>query len=395
MNHAHGKCETEETLRHLLSIMLPHIQSMCILFRLCHPQSMDVSALLLAHSQETIFHMLRPHARSVLAGFVSQLERLPADFDEQTMGTAFMMTCGAWISVVQAAASEQQMFDSFLDNACIQLAGFADSANATDFNPASANFCAFPFQASSGASAQTSAVQPFAAQPGFESQFPLSTRQCSSTSSSSSSSSSLATSSTVAAGMSSASVFHTPHVLRSNPLASVSPAVQASSSSSPANTPPFMNNQFAPAAHRRSVVGRLLVPVEQLKVAVAAFRDQLEHRRSAGLPTNAWTKADLVSLSAASNSDSSLTTSVLEDWLFDVDHVLHPYPDDDEKDMLGRQSGLSRRQIDNWFVNARKRKWQPLFRYLQEQHIVESGAQLTERIGQGLATSTTFFRGLL
>ncbi|KAG8377845.1 hypothetical protein BUALT_Bualt08G0075900 [Buddleja alternifolia] len=50
--------------------------------------------------------------------------------------------------------------------------------------------------------------------------------------------------------------------------------------------------------------------------------------------------------------------SVLRAWLFE--HFLHPYPKDSEKIVLARQTGLTRGQVANWFINARVRLWKPM-----------------------------------
>ncbi|GAB2267707.1 hypothetical protein Dimus_002690 [Dionaea muscipula] len=50
--------------------------------------------------------------------------------------------------------------------------------------------------------------------------------------------------------------------------------------------------------------------------------------------------------------------SILRAWLFE--HFLHPYPKDSEKLMLARQTGLTRGQVANWFINARVRLWKPM-----------------------------------
>ena len=47
------------------------------------------------------------------------------------------------------------------------------------------------------------------------------------------------------------------------------------------------------------------------------------------------------------------TRDVLMDWL--KRHLDHPYPDDDEKAELVLASGASWQQLNNWFVNARRR----------------------------------------
>ncbi|KAK8957655.1 BEL1-like homeodomain protein 9 [Platanthera zijinensis] len=59
--------------------------------------------------------------------------------------------------------------------------------------------------------------------------------------------------------------------------------------------------------------------------------------------------------------------SVLRAWLFD--HFLHPYPTDTDKHMLATQTGLSRNQVSNWFINARVRLWKPM---VEEIHSLET-----------------------
>ncbi|KAG6593437.1 BEL1-like homeodomain protein 3 [Cucurbita argyrosperma subsp. argyrosperma] len=52
------------------------------------------------------------------------------------------------------------------------------------------------------------------------------------------------------------------------------------------------------------------------------------------------------------------SVSILRAWLFE--HFLHPYPKDSEKLKLARQTGLTRNQVANWFINARVRLWKPM-----------------------------------
>ncbi|CAD6333635.1 unnamed protein product [Miscanthus lutarioriparius] len=58
--------------------------------------------------------------------------------------------------------------------------------------------------------------------------------------------------------------------------------------------------------------------------------------------------------------------SVLRSWLFE--HFLHPYPTDSDKQMLAKQTGLTRNQVSNWFINARVRLWKPM---VEEIHNLE------------------------
>ncbi|XP_073147586.1 BEL1-like homeodomain protein 4 isoform X2 [Henckelia pumila] len=49
---------------------------------------------------------------------------------------------------------------------------------------------------------------------------------------------------------------------------------------------------------------------------------------------------------------------ILRSWLFE--HFLHPYPSEADKHLLSRQTGLSKNQVSNWFINARVRLWKPM-----------------------------------
>uniref|UniRef100_A0A7N0VC40 Homeobox domain-containing protein n=1 Tax=Kalanchoe fedtschenkoi TaxID=63787 RepID=A0A7N0VC40_KALFE len=59
--------------------------------------------------------------------------------------------------------------------------------------------------------------------------------------------------------------------------------------------------------------------------------------------------------------------SVLKAWLFE--HFLHPYPTDTDKHLLATQTGLTRSQVSNWFINARVRLWKPM---VEEIHMLET-----------------------
>ncbi|XP_010489213.1 PREDICTED: BEL1-like homeodomain protein 7 [Camelina sativa] len=66
--------------------------------------------------------------------------------------------------------------------------------------------------------------------------------------------------------------------------------------------------------------------------------------------------------------DSSVL--VLRAWLFE--HFLHPYPKDSDKIMLARQTGLSRGQVSNWFINARVRLWKPMVEEMYKEEFTEA-----------------------
>lgn len=59
------------------------------------------------------------------------------------------------------------------------------------------------------------------------------------------------------------------------------------------------------------------------------------------------------------------SVNILRAWLFE--HFLHPYPSDADKHLLARQTGLSRSQVSNWFINARVRLWKPMVEEMYQQ----------------------------
>ncbi|KAK4352022.1 hypothetical protein RND71_027540 [Anisodus tanguticus] len=60
---------------------------------------------------------------------------------------------------------------------------------------------------------------------------------------------------------------------------------------------------------------------------------------------------------------------VLRAWLFE--HFLHPYPSEADKHLLSRQTGLSKNQVSNWFINARVRLWKPMVEEMYQQETKE------------------------
>lgn len=85
--------------------------------------------------------------------------------------------------------------------------------------------------------------------------------------------------------------------------------------------------------------------------------------------------------------------SVLRAWLFE--HFLHPYPKDSDKHMLAKQTGLTRSQVSNWFINARVRLWKPMVEemYLeeiktQEQNSGHSEDNTTTNTNTGIANKS-------
>lgn len=74
--------------------------------------------------------------------------------------------------------------------------------------------------------------------------------------------------------------------------------------------------------------------------------------------------------------------TLLRAWLFD--HFLHPYPTDTDKVMLAKQTGLSRNQVSNWFINARVRLWKPMVEEIHMLETREAHNKSSQREGQNI-----------
>uniref|UniRef100_A0A7C9EVW0 Homeobox domain-containing protein n=1 Tax=Opuntia streptacantha TaxID=393608 RepID=A0A7C9EVW0_OPUST len=70
------------------------------------------------------------------------------------------------------------------------------------------------------------------------------------------------------------------------------------------------------------------------------------------------------------------SVSILRAWLFE--HFLHPYPSDVDKHILARQTGLTRSQVSNWFINARVRLWKPM---VEQMYLEETKEEQEKNVG--------------
>ncbi|MBA0794842.1 hypothetical protein Gohar_019127, partial [Gossypium harknessii] len=77
--------------------------------------------------------------------------------------------------------------------------------------------------------------------------------------------------------------------------------------------------------------------------------------------------------------------AILRAWLFE--HFLHPYPTDTDKHMLATQTGLSRNQVSNWFINARVRVWKPM---VEEIHMLESKGLAENNLNSSKTTEAKY-----
>ncbi|PKA60422.1 Homeobox protein BEL1 like [Apostasia shenzhenica] len=97
----------------------------------------------------------------------------------------------------------------------------------------------------------------------------------------------------------------------------------------------------------------------RLKLLDQSFRQQKAFQQSGGiLEPHPW---------RPQRGLPERSVSILRAWLFE--HFLHPYPSDVDKHILARQTGLSRSQVSNWFINARVRLWKPM---IEEMYVEET-----------------------
>jgi Homeobox KN domain len=59
--------------------------------------------------------------------------------------------------------------------------------------------------------------------------------------------------------------------------------------------------------------------------------------------------------------------ATLKAWLLSPEHFTHPYPTPQDQAMLMSKTGIDKKQLKNWFTNARRRIWKPLLKKQIEQ----------------------------
>ncbi|MED6203586.1 hypothetical protein PIB30_000669 [Stylosanthes scabra] len=98
----------------------------------------------------------------------------------------------------------------------------------------------------------------------------------------------------------------------------------------------------------------------RLKIIDQALRQQRAFQQMSMMETHPW---------RPQRGLPERSVSVLRAWLFE--HFLHPYPSDVDKHILARQTGLSRSQVSNWFINARVRLWKPMVEEMYSEELKE------------------------
>ena len=54
--------------------------------------------------------------------------------------------------------------------------------------------------------------------------------------------------------------------------------------------------------------------------------------------------------------------AILKAWLLSPEHFTHPYPTPQDQIMLMEKTGIDKKQLKNWFTNARRRIWKPMLK---------------------------------
>jgi len=64
--------------------------------------------------------------------------------------------------------------------------------------------------------------------------------------------------------------------------------------------------------------------------------------------------------------------ATLKQWLLSPEHFTHPYPTPQDQVLLMEKTGIDKKQLKNWFTNARRRIWKPMLKKQLEQGKLQS-----------------------
>ncbi|CAI9763689.1 unnamed protein product [Fraxinus pennsylvanica] len=98
----------------------------------------------------------------------------------------------------------------------------------------------------------------------------------------------------------------------------------------------------------------------KLKLLEQKFRQQKALHHMGMLDSEAW---------RPQRGLPDRSVNILRAWLFE--HFLNPYPSEADKLLLSRQTGLSKNQVSNWFINARVRLWKPMVEEMYQREFQE------------------------
>ncbi|KAL3791302.1 hypothetical protein HJC23_006031, partial [Cyclotella cryptica] len=79
----------------------------------------------------------------------------------------------------------------------------------------------------------------------------------------------------------------------------------------------------------------------------------------------------------------------LKAWLLSPEHFTHPYPTPQDQIMLMQKTGIDKKQLKNWFTNARRRIWKPMLKkQLEAGKLVAHGAATVAAPVNGLGNGS-------
>ncbi|KAL7554514.1 hypothetical protein ACHAWF_017971 [Thalassiosira exigua] len=80
---------------------------------------------------------------------------------------------------------------------------------------------------------------------------------------------------------------------------------------------------------------------------------------SAGSPEKSGVDGEVKKVKKKVTPLSEKQVKYLKKWLFDPAHILNPYPTDEEKSKMTKDTGIERKRIDGWFMKNRQRVLNP------------------------------------
>lgn len=79
--------------------------------------------------------------------------------------------------------------------------------------------------------------------------------------------------------------------------------------------------------------------------------------------------------------------TTLKAWLLSPEHFTHPYPTPQDQAMLMQKTGIDKKQLKNWFTNARRRIWKPMLKKQIEQGKLSATAAPGVSVGVGVGST--------
>ncbi|XP_034683408.1 homeobox protein knotted-1-like 3 isoform X1 [Vitis riparia] len=98
-----------------------------------------------------------------------------------------------------------------------------------------------------------------------------------------------------------------------------------------------------------------LVPTESERSLMERVRQELKHELKQGYKEKIVDIREEILRKRRAGKLPGDTTSVLKSWW--QSHSKWPYPTEEDKAKLVQETGLQLKQINNWFINQRKRNW--------------------------------------